>query len=273
MAKKEKKTKRNLVFLIEVGTIIAFFFTLLSGGFNDVGTQIKNYFSRMGISNTQNIKPSQSSSTDNLEEKDATILQLLTYQNKKQLVMLPLDQYGRATLSHIQLKASDQPTDQREPRINYDPSGWHNYKFETSAGKKAWLNNLTHLIGYQFSGLNDQAENLVTATSYLNKGTVETGMDDSNPNGMLYYENRLAKWLKKNPDCYLDYAVKAKYHDDDLVPYAIYMQYAGFDSSGKEIKIKLGGRETYVSNVTKVTLNNTSPNATIDYTTGSATQK
>jgi DNA-entry nuclease len=121
--------------------------------------------------------------------------------------------------------------------------------------------------------LNDQAENLVTATSYLNKGTVEAGMDDNNPKGMLYYENRLADWLHNHPNYYLDYAVKVSYRQDDLVPYELTLQYVGLDSDGKELQIKLGGRETYISNVTKVTLNNTSPNATIDYTTGTATQK
>ena len=271
MAKKEKSTKRNIFFLFEMGAIIAFFLFILTGGLNTFGKYFNSFVKGNQSSIAQNIPKPKSDKTTT--EKDVKIIQLLSFQNQKQLVMLPLDQYGRATLSHIQLRSADQPTDPREPRLNYNPSGWHNYKFKTSSGKQAWLNNRTHLVGYQFSGLNDQPENLVTATSYLNKGTVEAGMDDSNPNGMLYYENRLADWLHNHPNFYLDYAVQAKYHNDDLVPYQIYLQYTGIDASGKTLQIKLGGRESYASEVTTVTLNNTSPNAEIDYTTGTATAK
>ena len=274
MAKKEKNAKRNIVFIFELSVIIAFFLFLLTGGLNGICKQLGAFFNSQQSTIKSIDKVNQSKSSDESKaEKDTTVLQLLPFQNQRQLAMAPLDHLRRATLSHIQLRGSDQPTEKREPRLNYNPSGWHNYNFVTSTGKKAWLNNRTHLVGYQFSGLNDQAENLVTATSYLNKGTVEAGMDDNNPKGMLYYENRLADWLHNHPNYYLDYAVKVSYRQDDLVPYELTRQYVGLDSDGKELQIKLGGRETYISNVTKVTLNNTSPNATIDYTTGTATQK
>ena len=60
--------------------------------------------------------------------------------------------------------------------------------------------NRGHLIGYQFSGLNSEIKNLVPMTRYLNAGTMsDSKTDANNPNGMLYYENALAKWLKKKP--------------------------------------------------------------------------
>ncbi|ETJ96583.1 hypothetical protein HMPREF1880_00817 [Streptococcus agalactiae] len=38
--------------------------------------------------------------------------------------------------------------------------------------------------------MNNVPENLVTMTKYLN-----TGFSENNPDGMLYYENRLDSWL------------------------------------------------------------------------------
>ena len=47
----------------------------------------------------------------------------------------------------------------KEPRLNYNPVGWHNYKIAYgNKGKKAWLFHRGHLIGYQFSGLTNEGE-------------------------------------------------------------------------------------------------------------------
>ena len=79
--------------------------------------------------------------------------------------------------------------------VKYDPVGWHNYKFYYGDGKsKSWLMNRGHLIGYQFSGVNDEGKNLVPMTAWLNSGNYK-GTDEGNQSGMLYYENRLDNWL------------------------------------------------------------------------------
>ena len=191
-----------------------------------------------------------------------------SWSGKYKLEMKELDHLGRAVQSHILLQKKNMPKKVREPRLNYNPVGWHNYKFD---GK--WLMNRGHLVGYQFSGLNDEARNLVPETAYLNAGAL-SGMDDSNASSMLFYENRLAAWLRTNPDKWLDYTVTPIYKEDELLPRQIQLNYVGFDKNGKVLPLRIGGNETRAeNNTTQVLLDNTSPNAIINYATGTAKQK
>ena len=173
---------------------------------------------------------------------------------------------------------SDKPQDDRESKINVDPVGWHNYRFkyedESGKVKKAYLMNRGHLIGYQFSGLNSEIKNLVPMTRYLNAGTMsDSKTDANNPNGMLYYENALAKWLKKNQNMYLDYCVVANYTDNELVPRTVTLYWTSFDENGTQYGVELSeaGLATSDGNVSSVTLQNVSKNANINYLDGTAT--
>lgn len=197
---------------------------------------------------------------------------LLPFKNEKQLELRELDSKSRATGAHIQLKDSDEPTEKRESKLTYDPVGWHNYKFFYSDGKKeAWLMSRGHLIGYQFSGLNDEKRNLVPMTNWLNAGNY-SGTDDQNQSSMLYYENRLDSWLANHPNYYLDYKVTPIYQKDELIPRQIELQYVGIDENGKLLEIKLGGSKEKVDqySVTHVILDNVSANAEINYLDGTA---
>lgn len=192
---------------------------------------------------------------------------LLPFKNEKQLELGELDSKSRATGAHIQLKDSDEPTEKRESKLTYDPVGWHNYKFFYGDGKKeAWLMSRGHLIGYQFSGLNDEKRNLVPMTNWLNAGNY-SGTDDQNQSSMLYYENRLDSWLANHPNYYLDYKVTPIYQKDELIPRQIELQYVGIDETGKLLEIKLGGSKEKVDqySVTHVVLDNVSANAEINY--------
>ena len=102
---------------------------------------------------------------------DYQSLHLLPFNGSKQLVLGDFDHLGRATSAHIQLQDKDEPKKKREPRLNYNPVGWHNYKIAYgNKGKKAWLFHRGHLIGYQFSGLTDEGKNLVPLTAWTNTG-------------------------------------------------------------------------------------------------------
>lgn len=91
---------------------------------------------------------------------------ILAFNGQKQFVMEEKDQLGRAHSAHIQLQDKDEPKNKRPGKIKYDPVGWHNYKFYYGDGKsKSWLMNRGHLIGYQFSGVNDEGKNLVPMTA------------------------------------------------------------------------------------------------------------
>ena len=197
---------------------------------------------------------------------------LLTFKNEKQLELGELDSKSRATYAHIQLKDSDEPQEKREAKLTFDPVGWHNYKFYYGDGsKEAWLMNRGHLVGYQFSGLNDEGRNLVPMTAWLNTGAF-TGTDDKNQSSMLYYENGLDSWLANHPNYYLDYKVTAVYKDNELIPRQIILQYVGIDQDGKLLEIKLGSSREKIDkySVTHVALDNVSANAEINYADGTA---
>ncbi|KHD44815.1 DNA/RNA non-specific endonuclease [Streptococcus hongkongensis] len=200
-----------------------------------------------------------------------TNLGLLPFKKKRQLILQPLDQLKRANGAHIQLKDSDGPKRKRNTRLKTNPVGWHNYKFYFENGEqKAWLMNRGHLIGYQFSGLNEEAKNLAPLTSWLNSGSYK-GMNASNEDSLLFYEKRLDSWLSNHPHYYLDYKVTPIYKDHELIPRQIELQYVGIDNNGKLIAIILGGKSIQDTNgISKVTLDNISPNASIDYATGRA---
>lgn len=156
--------------------------------------------------------------------------------------------------------------------MTYDPVGWHNYKFFYGDGtKEAWLMSRGHLIGYQFSGLNDEKRNLVPMTNWLNAGNY-SGTDELNQSSMLYYENRLDSWLANHPNYYLDYKVTPIYQEGELIPRKIELQYVGIDENGKLLEIKLESSKEKIDkySVTHVILDNVSPNAEINYLDGTA---
>lgn len=186
-----------------------------------------------------------------------------------QMHMLPLDKYKRAQGSHIQLDKWQLPKRKRSPYLTVRPSGWHNYKYYYD-GKTGWLFNRGHLVGYQFCGLDQDIRNMITQTAYVNQGSLN-GMDDNNSKGQLFYENRLAYWIKSHPQDKLDYAVIPLYHGKELVPRQIKFYFVGFNKHGKKIRVNgIDGLARYKGKEGYLTLDNISPNAVIDYKTGRA---
>ena len=251
---------------------------ILSGGFNVINKgEHANLFEKF-IPKSESSETGTSSSKTSGGKSDTFSYTPLPFENHKLMVNGDLDSLGRATYGHIRLKYSDKPQDGRESKINVDPVGWHNYRFkyedEHGKVKKAYLMNRGLLIGYQFSGLNSEIKNLVPMTRYLNAGTMaDSKTDTNNPNGMLYYENALAKWLKNNPNMYLDYCVVANYTGNELIPRTVTLYWTSFDENGTPYGVELSeeGLATSDGNVSSVTLQNVSKNANINYLDGTAT--
>ena len=224
-------------------------------------------------SNTQKDKQEGTNTTTAQVEQSPNLPDsLLPFKRAKQLVLGELDSYKRSTQAHIQLRYDDKPTEQRESKINVDPVGWHNFKFPIDySGKEAWFMNRGHLVGYQFSGLNDELRNLTPMTAYLNTGSM-TGTDEKNPVAMLFYEEKLAAWLKQNKNAWLDYRVTPLYTDSELIPRQVELQYAGISANGRLIPIRFNTsiEEVNEDGTTRVILNNDAPNGTLDYQTGIA---
>lgn len=230
---------------------------------------------------TSNSETKESSVADSKASSSSLTYTPLKFSKKRQLVLGDFDNLGRATYGHIQLNSSQEPSNKRENKINFNPVGWHNYKFsyidsQNGQKKKAWLMNRGHLIGYQFSGLNSEGKNIVPMTRYLNAGTIsDKKMDKRNPYGMLFYEIALDNWLEKNPDNYLDYEVIPNYTGEELIPRTVTLYWTGFNKKGKQINVKLtnSGNATTKNLISSVRLDNSSENASIDYSTGMATTK
>lgn len=188
------------------------------------------------------------------------------------IVLGELDKLGRPTFAHIRVTDAQEPGqngEKRNEKINVDPAGWKNYKLDGS-----WVNDRTHLVGYQFSGLNDEKRNLITASAYLNRGTSGKGADAKNEDGMLYYEQQLDNWLRLHPNYSLDYYVAPMYDGDNKIATSVYMQWVGIDKNGQQIAINIGGKSKLVTEtISSVVLDNVLPNYKLNYATGEYTKK
>ncbi|MFV0556121.1 MAG: DNA/RNA non-specific endonuclease [Lactovum sp.] len=229
-----------------------------------------NYFFNDSTAKNSNTSSNNQVYKTSVEQKP------LTFKKERQLVLADLDHLGRAVDAHIQLKDAFEPTEERE-NLTYNPPGFDQVFLENkSSSGKVYKNPLWsrgHLVGYQFSGLNNEKRNLIAQTIWSNAGAYYN-TDNTNINSMIYYEERLDDWLYENKSYYLDYQVTPLYQDDELVPRQVRLAYLGYDSNGKKITISLGGKEQEGNGGAKVViLDNISPNAEINYLTGEGKQK
>ena len=211
-----------------------------------------------------------------VENKSLPKQQPLKYEKKKLLKFDNLDEIGRPTNAHIQLTYNQKPKKERSERLEYNPPGWHNYRttYQKPNGQisKYWTFDRSHMIGYLFSGVNDEPKNLFTGTVHLNRGAY-AGMNTHDEKSMLYYEMKLNNWLKTHPNHKLDYQVTPIYQKDELVPREVRLSYSGYTPNGKSEKINVGSSlETKGNHATIVTLPNEEPNLKIDYKTGRASK-
>lgn len=124
-----------------------------------------------------------------------------------------LDSYNRVTAANALLNESLMPHVKREP-LTVDPTGWHNKRI---AG--GWLYNRCHLIGYQFTGQNNNWKNLMTGTRQLN-----------DPD-MLRYESQVADYLKESKSHYVRYRVTPIFRGDELLARGVEMEGQSTDSN------------------------------------------
>ena len=121
----------------------------------------------------------------------------------------PLDELGRCGVAYANIGVDLMPTEKRGSISNVKPSGWQSVKYDNVPGK--YLYNRCHLIGYQLTGENDNASNLITCTRFMNATT------------MLYFEDLTADYIKKTNNHVL-YRVTPIYTDDDLVAKGVQME-------------------------------------------------
>ena len=151
----------------------------------------------------------------------------------------PLDNLGRCGVAFANVSKDTMPTEERESIGQIKPTGWHTVKYDIVSGK--YLYNRCHLIGYQLTGENANAKNLITCTRYMNATT------------MLQFETEVASYIEETKNHVL-YRVTPYFEGDNLVATGVQMEAYSVEDNG-ELQFNV-----FVYNV--------EPGIKIDYATG-----
>ena len=171
-----------------------------------------------------------------------------------------LDKLGRCGTAFAILNKDMMPTKERNVDLTgVTPSGWKNKTYDslkTEGNSSGSLYNRCHLIGWQLTGQGANEKNLITGTRLLNVGI---DSKDAMYGGMLYYENKVADYLKKNPKNHVAYRVTPIFNKNNLVPSAVTIEAYSIEDKGKSISFNV-----YIRNI--------QPGIAIDYATGDSKQ-
>ena len=128
-----------------------------------------------------------------------------------------LDALGRCGAAFANICRETMPTEERGAIGHVRPSGWHTVKYDSVDGK--YLYNRCHLIGYQLSAENDNEQNLITGTRYLNT------------EGMLPFENEVADYVRET-DGHVLYRVTPLFEGDNLLADGVLMEAYSVEDDG-----------------------------------------
>lgn len=150
------------------------------------------------------------------------------------------DKLGRCGMVWACIGVEIMPTEKRGSIGHVRPAGWHTIKYDIIDG--LYLYNRCHLIGYQLAGENDNINNLITGTRYLNVV------------GMLPFENQVAEYVESTKN-HVMYRVTPIYQGDNLLANGVLMEGYSVEDKGEGICFNV-----FVYNV--------QPGIIIDYATG-----
>lgn len=153
-----------------------------------------------------------------------------------------LDALGRCGAAFARVCLDTMPTEERGAIGMIKPSGWHTVRYDCVDGR--YLYNRCHLIGYQLTAENDNVNNLITGTRYLNM------------EGMLPFENRVTDYVKET-EHHVAYRVTPIFDGDDLLARGVLMEGWSVEDHGEGICFC-------------VFAYNVQPGIGIDYTTGNS---
>lgn len=188
-------------------------------------------FNRVGESSAAPVAKNIDNQSNDLAAKDYTNQQIIPVTNNQPdfkqseletqkggwLDLSRRDWLGRPKQANAMLDKSRMPIEKRK-RLTVKTPGYHVYKFN-QAGQENYLYNRSHLIGYQLSGLNNDARNLVTGTMAFN-ATHQYDQQQS----MEDYENAVADYLKQSSKRFVRYQVTPLYRNVECVPRGVEMQ-------------------------------------------------
>lgn len=151
-----------------------------------------------------------------------------------------LDALGRCGPAYANIGLDLMPTARRGEIGGIRPSGWKNVKYEGLV-EGNYLYNRCHLIAYQLSGENANAENLITGTRAMNTE-------------MIPFENEVADYVRTTGNHVL-YRVSPLFQGDNLLASGVTMEAWSVEDQGEGV--------CYF-----VYLYNVQPGIEIDYATG-----
>lgn len=151
-----------------------------------------------------------------------------------------LDSLGRCGAAMAVIGKETMPTEERGKIGNIRPTGWHMAKYDIVEGK--YLYNRCHLIGYQLSGENDNRQNLITGTRFMNVV------------GMLPFENKVTDFVTAT-GLHVLYRATPKFDKDNLLADGVLLEARSVEDGGAGL-----GFCVFCYNI--------QPGITIDYMTG-----
>lgn len=154
-----------------------------------------------------------------------------------------LDGLKRCGVAYANLSKELMPTEKRGAIGQVKPTGWHTYKF-AEVIEDRYLYNRCHLIAYCLAGENANKKNLITGSRYMNV------------DGMLPYEEKVAKYIEKTGNHVL-YRCTPIFVDNELVCRGVMMEAYSVEDRGKGICFN-------------IFCHNVQPNIEINYLTGEA---
>ena len=152
----------------------------------------------------------------------------------------PLDSLGRCGAAYANVGSETMPTEERGPIGMIKPSGWQTVRYDFIDGR--YLYNRCHLIGYQLTGENDNEQNLMTGTRYLNV------------TGMLPFENQVAGYVRETGNHVL-YRATPVFEGEELVARGVELEAYSVEDEGTGVCFH-------------VFLYNVQPGVVINYATG-----
>lgn len=153
----------------------------------------------------------------------------------------PLDALGRCGPAYACVGEELMPTEPRGAIGAIRPTGWHTVRYDDLVEGK-YLYNRCHLLGYQLTGENDNPENLITGTRFLNI------------RGMQPFENQVASYIRRTGNHVLC-RVTPVFRGDDLLAAGVLMEGLSVEDQGAGVRFC-------------VFAYNVQPGVWIDYATG-----
>lgn len=150
-----------------------------------------------------------------------------------------LDGLGRVGYAEACVGLDLMPTEERGNISEVKPTGWHSSQYDFVNGKS--LYNRCHLIGFQLTGENANAQNLMTGTRYLNV------------DGMLPFENQVANYVRSGG--HVMYRVTPVFNGNNLVADGVELEGYSVEDQGQAVTFN-------------VFCYNVQPGVEIDYASG-----